>query len=103
MSIEIPGKPASSLFAGLSNPAQNEQKDGPKNTQQSGLSSYDDKVNVTPMANKLNDLVRKISAEPIVDDHRINTIKYDIEHGSYVVNPSRVAEKFFRFELALHR
>jgi len=103
MSIEIPGKPASSFLSGLASSGKNNAKDDTNNTNTSGSSTLTDTVNVTSMAKKLNDLVKKISTEPIVDTHRINSIKHDIEQGSYVVNSGRVAEKLYRFETALNR
>lgn len=103
MSIEISGKPTSSFLSSLSTPERKDVKDETGTSKNLGSSTLTDTVNVTSMAKKINELVKKISSEPIVDTHRINSIRNDIEHGSYVVNTSRVAEKFFRFEFALHR
>ena len=102
MSIEVPGKSVSSVLAGLHSSAKKESNEDTKDSPQSDISSQEDEVNVTPMAIKLNELTEKVSSEPVVDIQRISAIKTEIEHGSYEVNSSRVAEKFFRFELALN-
>ena len=105
MSIEMPGKPVAFLHTGQSNAAPNAHSKGDTNSEKSdgNSSTNTDNVNITPMAKKLNDLAKKISAEPIKDNPRIHSIKHDIEHGSYSVNTGRLAEKFFRFEVALNR
>ena len=105
MSIELFGKPVAFLQSGQSNAAPNAHNKGDANSDKSGGNSSTniDNVNITPMAKKLNDLAKKISAEPIADNPRIDSIKHDIEHGSYSVNTGRLAEKLFRFETALNR
>lgn len=103
MSIEIPGKPASAVVLELANSSQKDVRDDAQRQTKSDLpSTQQDEVNVSSMAKKLDELSKIISDQPIVDSQRISSIKHDIEHGSYQVNSGRVAEKFFRFELALH-
>ncbi len=105
MSIEIPGKTVSFISSDPPNKSagSNEEQGKPHTRATTDALSYADKINVTPMADKLNRLINTISTEPVIDTHRVNTIKQDIEEGSYTVNIGRVAEKFFRFESALHR
>jgi len=103
VSIEIPGKTIAFMPSGSSSAANNPRQDQTKISAHADSSSNKDKMNVTPMANKLSNLTKQISAESLMDAHRINSIKHEIEQGSYVVNSNRVAEKFFRFEFALHR
>lgn len=103
MSIEFSGKSASSVLIGLNSSSKKEQHEDTKNNQDTDISSQSDEVNVTSMAIKLNELAQKVSTEPAFDIQRISALKTEIEHGSYEVNSSRVAEKFFRFESALHQ
>ncbi len=105
MSIEIPGKTISFISPDPPNKSVRNNGEQERNLarKEEASTAHADKINVTPMADKLNRLISTASTEPVTDTHRVNAIKQDIEQGLYTVNIGRVAEKFFRFESALHR
>ncbi|TPW18224.1 MAG: hypothetical protein FD130_349, partial [Halothiobacillaceae bacterium] len=69
---------------------------------QSSERSPTDTLNVTEMANLLNQLNDRLNKADIVDVKRVDAIRHEIAKGTYEVNPLRVAEKLFRFEQTLY-
>ncbi|MDZ7753484.1 MAG: flagellar biosynthesis anti-sigma factor FlgM [Gammaproteobacteria bacterium] len=60
-------------------------------------------VSLTQTAVSLENMERLMAQIPIVDAHRVESIRESLSKGSYQVNPERTAEKFIRFELMLNR
>jgi negative regulator of flagellin synthesis FlgM len=105
MAIEISGQhPARLSNAKTESTGQVGQTDPAQQKQQSGQPATVDTVTLTDIATKLHKLEATILAAPIVDNARVEDVKYAISNGQFEINANRVAEKMLDFENALgHR
>ncbi len=76
---------------------QPETKDQQRN-QTSGSVSTSDKLSLTGTAEKLRNLELSLSSQPIVDSNRVESIRNELNMGSFQVNPERVAQKMIEIE-----
>ena len=103
MTIKFPGQPP--ITAGLSNHPRPTSANEDQATKQQRVidtpTAQDVTVNVTPQARTLNQIGQALTNQPIVDLHRVASIRHDLERGAYNSDPVRVATKLFSFEQAL--
>jgi len=59
----------------------------------------DDSVTLTDTARRLVELKNQLGNMPSVDSHRVEQVRQALEDGSYQIDPSRVGEKVFQFEV----
>ena len=60
-----------------------------------------DSVSLTPQAQQLNELRKKSSEAPAVDQKKIDQLKKAIADGNYRVNPEKLAASIADFEFKL--
>lgn len=60
---------------------------------QAGSAARDDTVELSGVADLIATAVRKLAAEPAVDQARVQEIRKAIASGSYTVDPERIARK----------
>lgn len=60
-----------------------------------------DSVSITPQAKQLNELQKKASDAPAVDQKRIDELKKAISSGEYKVDPEKLAASIAKFEFEL--
>lgn len=60
---------------------------------QAGSASRDDTVELSGVVDLIATAVRKLAAEPAVDQARVQEIRKAIASGSYTVDPDRIARK----------
>lgn len=68
-----------------------------------GGTTSQDSVSLTGVSALMQQLDSRISALPIVDTARINTIRQSIADGNYHPDPLQVAHKLIDHEIALQR
>lgn len=103
MTIKVPGQATSTVgLTGYTRPTAANADD--KSTRNSGPATTPvgtDTVNVTAEARALHQISSVASSQPVVDLHRVESLRKDIERGAYNTDPYRVAMKLFSFERAL--
>jgi negative regulator of flagellin synthesis FlgM len=60
-----------------------------------------DSVSLTPQAKQLNELQKKASDGPTVDQKKIDELKKAISAGDYKINPEKLAASLAKFEFEL--
>jgi negative regulator of flagellin synthesis FlgM len=103
MAIEITGvpNPAANLAINeVAPPTQHErnQRADPSST----TATRNDRVSLTPTAERLRHLEDSISSLPVVDTKRVEAIRQQVVNGTYRVDASRVADKLLNFETSLN-
>lgn len=104
MTIKVPGQAASTVgLAGYTRPAAaaNADDKATRDAAPTATPVGTDTVNVTAEARALNHISSVASSQPVVDLHRVESLRKDIERGAYNTDPYRVAMKLFSFERAL--
>lgn len=103
MTIKFPGQPPISAgLTGHPRPASANADHATKHTQNEATAPAKDvTVNVTSQAHTLNQIGQALTNQPIVDLHRVASIRHDLERGAYNTDSTRVAAKLFSFERAL--
>lgn len=104
MTIKVPGQATSTVgLAGYTRPAAAANADDKttRDAAPAATSVGSDTVNVTAEARALNHISSVASSQPVVDLHRVESLRKDIERGAYNTDPYRVAMKLFSFERAL--
>lgn len=101
MPIEITGKPPVNVTPSttVETPAVRQPNAAQRET---GKSSTVDTVSFTDTAARLRGLEKTLSALPVVDIHRVESVKQAIASGTFEINPMRVADKLLSFESSLH-
>ncbi len=66
-----------------------------------GARDQDDRVTLTPAAQRLNEAENRIAETPQVDRKRVEAIKAAIASGQYQVDSQRIANRLIRLERAL--
>lgn len=87
-SLPVGGNPQTTKHANTDNGRQNHASASPAGSD----------VKITDTASKLRQLEAKIASQPVVDTHKVESIKKAIADGTYRVNSSRTAEKMAAFE-----
>lgn len=105
MTIKVPGQATSTVgLAGYTRPAAAANADDKASRDTAAPAATPvgtDTVNVTAEARALNHISSVASSQPVVDLHRVESLRKDIERGAYNTDPYRVAMKLFSFERAL--
>jgi len=70
------------------------------NTEQTKRSSQDS-VSITPQAKQLNELQKKASTEPSINQKKIEQLQKAIAAGDYKVDPEKLAASIANFEFKL--
>jgi negative regulator of flagellin synthesis FlgM len=60
-----------------------------------------DSVSLTPQAKQLNDIQKKASDAPGIDQKKIDQLKKAISSGEYKINPEKLAANIASFEFEL--
>lgn len=60
---------------------------------QAGSTARDDTVELSGVADLIATAVRKLAAEPAVDEARVQEIRKAVASGNYTVDPERIARK----------
>ena len=60
-----------------------------------------DRISLTGQARQLQELEGQLANQPVVDSQRVEAVRSAVEHGSFFINPIRIAEKLMGLELAL--
>ena len=60
-----------------------------------------DSVSITPQAKQLNELQKKATDGPAVDQKKIEQLKKAISSGEYKVDPEKLAASIAKFEFEL--
>ena len=63
--------------------------------------SGQDSVSITPQAKQLNELQKKATDAPVVNQKKIDELKKAIRDGDYKVNPEKLAASIANFEFKL--
>lgn len=63
--------------------------------------SGQDSVSITPQAKQLNELQKKATDAPVVNQKKIDELKKAISAGDYKVNPEKLAASIANFEFKL--
>lgn len=63
--------------------------------------SGQDSVSITPQAKQLNELQKKATDAPVVNQKKIDELKKAISAGDYKVNPEKLAASIADFEFKL--
>ncbi len=63
--------------------------------------SGQDSVSITPQAKQLNELQKKATDAPVVNQKKIDELKKAISDGDYKVNPEKLAASIANFEFKL--
>ena len=79
---------------------QNEQNAKTPDSKGRGTTSGDS-VNLTDTASMLKKMEASLSAVPVVDVKRVESVKQSIMNGSFNIDPGRIAEKMVNFESML--
>lgn len=98
MAVEITGLPPAVTHGKGNNTAENTAHG---NVTQEKTPASTDVVTLTSQATNIKALETDIGKQSAVDGNRVETLKAAIDAGSYVIDPSRVAEKFIEFEFSL--
>lgn len=69
-------------------------------TEQTKRSSQDS-VSITPQAKQLNELQKKASNEPSINQKKIEQLQKAITAGDYKINPEKLAASIANFEFKL--
>lgn len=64
-------------------------------------SSGQDSVSITPQAKQLNELQKKATDAPVMNQSKIDELKQAINNGEYKVNPEKLAASIANFEFSL--
>jgi negative regulator of flagellin synthesis FlgM len=80
-----------------------ETASGPRNgtPQPEAAASQGDAVDITSTASLLAHLQRSLSAQPAVDNNKVDAIRKAVENGTYSVDPAKVAAGLTRSERTL--
>ena len=102
MPIEINGLP----ITVLKNSKEGPQVDAGRNKsapaqEETGKPAASDTITLTDTAARLRDLGNSLSALPVTDSQRVETIKKSVEDGSYKIDAERVATKLIELEKLL--
>jgi len=93
------GVPNHSLVSeGLRQQEIKEQHSDVRRNQTSGDVSAHDKLSLTGTAEKLRNLELSLSSQPIVDNNRVESVRNQLNTGSFQVYPDRVAQKMIEIE-----
>jgi negative regulator of flagellin synthesis FlgM len=60
-----------------------------------------DQVSLTGQAHHLQALEAQLQDQPVVDSQRVAAVRKAVEHGTFVINPERIADKLISLEQAL--
>jgi negative regulator of flagellin synthesis FlgM len=63
--------------------------------------SPSDTVRISQTAVQLNAMQDRLSATPVVDGQRVQSIRASVQDGSYQIDPVRVADKLLKYESQL--
>lgn len=89
--------------AGHRDPVRTASQDSaPASATQDQNAPSTDSVNLTSTASRLQSLESVVKQTPQVDQHKVAALRHAIADGSYQVDSNRVAQKFMRFEAAMH-
>lgn len=94
--ISVPNH--SLVTEGLRQQETKDQQTEVKRNQASGNVSTPDKLSLTGTAEKLRNLELSLSSQSTVDSKRVESIRNELNMGSFQVNPERVAQKMIEIE-----
>lgn len=98
MAVEITGLPPVTVQGNGKSSATNP---GQENAGQGAAPSSADVVTLSSQATQIKAFEADMDKQPSMDGDRIENLKAAIDSGSYVIDPTRVAEKFIEFEFSL--
>jgi negative regulator of flagellin synthesis FlgM len=102
MSVEINGLNSSALKnTGEGSPARVGRDDPSVPEQENGRPATSDTVSLTDAASRLKGLEKAVASLPVVDTHRVESLRKAVAEGSYAVDSQKVAEKLLDFERTL--
>lgn len=64
-------------------------------------SAGQDSVSITPQAKQLNELQKKATDAPVINQKKIDELKKAISAGDYKINPEKLAASLANFEFKL--
>lgn len=100
MPIEITGKPVSNIHPLASGTVSSINT--PINVPHDTARPAADSIKLTDTAAYLRKLENTLSALPVVDMQRTESIKKALAEGSFIIDPVRVADKLLDFESMLY-
>lgn len=68
------------------------------NSSASAANSASEQVNLTNSAQKVDQVISSLSAEPVVDRQKVDEIKSALAEGRYEVNSSAIADKLIEID-----
>lgn len=81
--------------------AQSTAQDSGNTKQAEARSVGSDTLSLTNTAQKLGELEKSLSAQPVVDTQKVEAMRAAIENGSYDIDPNRIANKMISLEIAM--
>jgi negative regulator of flagellin synthesis FlgM len=62
-----------------------------------------DTVSLTDTAERLQSIEAKLQNTPVVDKHKVDSIRQALNEGSYQIDANKIADKLLAFESSLYK
>lgn len=102
MPNSIKGSDASAVDTGAGRAVERTSRVAPAPSATAPPAAPSDSVNITSTAHRLAALQLAVASMPEIDSGRVAALSHAIEHGHYVADPGKIADRLLQLETDLH-